>query len=86
MEHQVELLTEAIRLAQRKCFGASSERSGEDTMERLSLLFNKAEVYADQWSAEHFLKPVYDQLHEDLLKREVLHADEATLGHTAGAP
>lgn len=31
------------------------------------------------WSAEHLLEPVYDQLHEELLKREVLHADETTL-------
>ncbi len=28
------------------------------------------------WSAEHLLMPVYDQLHKELLKREVLHADE----------
>lgn len=51
LEQQVKLLTEAIRLAQRKYFGASSERSSEDAMEHLSLLFNEAEVYADQWSA-----------------------------------
>ena len=31
------------------------------------------------WSAEHLLAPVYDQLHEELLKRDVLHADETTL-------
>ena len=31
------------------------------------------------WSAEHLLQPVYDRLHEELLKREVLHADETTL-------
>ena len=240
LEQQVGLLTEAIRLARQKRFGASSEHSSEEAMEQLSLLFNEAEVYADQtakeddssvavaahkrhkkheytldelpenvpvevvehrlpeealvcpncgdtmteigkevrrrlklvpakavvvedwyytyacrncekkntetavakaakepnfipgsfaapeaaahlmvqkfvmgsplyrqeqelkrqgislsrqtmsnwllWSAEHLLQPVYDRLHEELLKREVLHADEATLGHTAGAP
>ncbi len=32
-----------------------------------------------QWSAEHLLTPVYDRLHQELLKREVLHADETTL-------
>ncbi len=48
LEHQVELLTEAIRLARQKRFGASSEQTLEDGMEQLSLLFNEAEVYADQ--------------------------------------
>ncbi len=31
------------------------------------------------WSAEHLLAPVYEQLHKELLKQEVLHADETTL-------
>ena len=31
------------------------------------------------WSAEHWLEPVYDVLHRELVKREVLHADETTL-------
>ena len=31
------------------------------------------------WSAEHLLAPVYDLLHQELLKRDVLHADETTL-------
>ena len=31
------------------------------------------------WSAEHLLAPVYDLLHKELLKRDVLHADETTL-------
>ena len=31
------------------------------------------------WSAEHLLAPVYDQLHRELLTREILHADETTL-------
>jgi transposase len=31
------------------------------------------------WSAEHLLAPVYDLPHEELLKRDVLHADETTL-------
>ena len=30
-------------------------------------------------AAEDYLKPVYDQLHRELLTREVLHADETTL-------
>ena len=31
------------------------------------------------WSAEHLLAPVYDLLHQELLKRDVLHADETAL-------
>ena len=52
LEQQIALLTEAIRLSWQKRFGASSERSSEDTMEQLSLLFNEAEVYADQTAKE----------------------------------
>ena len=52
LEHQVELLTEAIRLARHKRFGASSEQSSEDTLEYLGCLFNEAEVYVDQETKE----------------------------------
>ena len=52
LERQVELLTEAIRLARQKRFGASSEHSSEDAMEQMSLLFNEAEVYGDQTAKE----------------------------------
>ena len=52
LEKQVELLTEALRLSRRKRFGASSERTSEDAMEQLSLLFNEAEVYVDQAAKE----------------------------------
>ena len=52
LEKQVELLTEAICLSRKKRFGASSEHTSEDAMEQLSLLFNEAEVYADQTAKE----------------------------------
>lgn len=52
LEKQVELLTEAVRLSRQKRFGASSEHTSEDAMEQLSLLFNEAEVYADQAAKE----------------------------------
>ena len=52
LEKQIELLTEALRLSRQKRFGASSERSSEDAMEQLSLLFNEAGVYADQAAKE----------------------------------
>ena len=46
MEHQIESLMEALRLANHKRFGASSEKSEETLMEQLSFLFNEAEVFA----------------------------------------
>ena len=52
LEKQIELLTEALRLSRQKRFGASSERTSEDAMEQLSLLFNEAEVYVDQAAKE----------------------------------
>ncbi len=39
-------LMEALRLANHKRFGVSSEKSRENLMERLSFLFNEAEVFA----------------------------------------
>ena len=52
LEKQVELLTETLRLSRQKRFGASSERTSEDAMEQLSLLFNEAEVYVGQGAKE----------------------------------
>ena len=46
MEHQVELLMEALRLARHKQFGASSEKSEDSLTEQLSFLFNEAEVFS----------------------------------------
>lgn len=48
LEQQVSVLTEALRLARHKRFGASSEKISEDAMEQLSFLFNEAEVYAEE--------------------------------------
>ena len=31
------------------------------------------------WTSDHLLTPVYDQLHKELLTRDVLHTDETTL-------
>ena len=50
LKEQVELLTEALRLAQHKRFGASSEKNTEDVSEQTSL-FNEAEVCADEQKA-----------------------------------
>ena len=47
LEQQVSVLTEALRLAQHKRFGATSEKSEEAIMEQLSWLFNEAEVFAE---------------------------------------
>ena len=46
LESRVELLTEALRLARHKRFGASSEKTDESVMEQLSFLFNEAEVFS----------------------------------------
>ena len=45
LEQQVAVLTEALRLARHKQFGASSEKSDEMLTEQLSFLFNEAEVF-----------------------------------------
>jgi len=50
LKEQVEQLMEALRLAQHKRFGASSEKNTEDTSEQMSL-FNEAEVCADEQEA-----------------------------------
>ena len=46
LESQIELLTEALRLARHKRFGASSEKSEDTLVEQLSFLFNEAEVFS----------------------------------------
>ena len=46
LESQIELLTEALRLARHKRFGASSEKTDESFMEQLSFLFNEAEAFS----------------------------------------
>ena len=52
MQAQIQWLMEQLRLCRQKRFGASSEHSGEDAMEQMSLVFNEAEVYADQTAKE----------------------------------
>ena len=46
LEQQVAVLTEALRLARHKQFGASSEKCDETLTEQLSFLFNEVEVFA----------------------------------------
>ena len=52
MEQQIEGLMEALRLANHRRFGASSEKSEETLVEQLSFLFNEAEVFAAAAEAE----------------------------------
>lgn len=52
MQAQIQWLMEQLRLSRQKRFGATSERTSEEAMEQLSLLFNEAEVYADQTAKE----------------------------------
>lgn len=48
MEHQIEVLMEALRLARHKQFGVSSEKREDTLEEQLSFLFNEAEVFAEE--------------------------------------
>ena len=52
LEQQVNALTEALRLAQHKRFGASSEKTVDDGSRQLSFLFNEAEAIADREAAQ----------------------------------
>lgn len=47
LESRVDMLMEALRLAQHKRFGASSEKSEDALYEQLSFMFNEAEVFAE---------------------------------------
>ena len=58
LEHQVDLLMEAIRLAKQKKYGSSSEHITDDGMEQLSLLFNEAEVYVQEEQEQSEAVPV----------------------------
>lgn len=48
MQPQIQWLIEQLRLSRQKRFGASSEQTSKEAMEQLSLLYNEAEVCADQ--------------------------------------
>ena len=52
LSQKVDWLMEQLRLSRQKRFGVSSEKTDEDGLEQLSLLFNEAEVHADQASEE----------------------------------
>ena len=52
LSQKVEWLMEQLRLHRQKRFGASSEKTDEDGLEQLSLLFNETEVYVEQAKAE----------------------------------
>ena len=52
MKAQIDWLMEQLRLIRHRQFGSSSERISEEGMEQLSLMFNEAEVYADEEKSE----------------------------------
>ena len=52
LEQKLSWLMEQLRLVRHRQFGSSSERISEEGMEQLSLLFNEAEVYADEEKSE----------------------------------
>ena len=84
LESQVLVLTEALRLARHKQFGASSEKSEESVMEQLSFLFNEAEVSSAAEKEENVTVVVahkrhkkheytLDNIPEDLPRKQVEH-------------
>ena len=52
LTQKLEWLLEQLRLSRQKRFGSSSEKTDEDGFEQLSLLFNEAEVCAQQEMTE----------------------------------
>ena len=48
LEAKLNWLTEQVRLSQVRRFGASSEASGTEVLEQMSLLFNEAEFHAGE--------------------------------------
>ena len=52
LSQKVDWLMEQLRLSRQKRFGASSEKTDEDGLEQLSLLFNEAEVHVEQEKSE----------------------------------
>ena len=55
LESCVDVITEVLRLARHKQFGASSEKSKDSVIEQLSSLFHETEVFpaADKDTAEN---------------------------------
>lgn len=52
LNKQLDYLMEQLRLSKKKLYGASSEKTSEEVMEQLGLLFNEAEVYAAKEEAD----------------------------------
>lgn len=70
LKAQVEVLTEALRLARHKRFGASSEKSEESLMEQLGFLFNEAEVFVEAKAKEEAEAAVVVAAHKRHKKHE----------------
>ena len=52
LSQRLEYLMEQIRLAKKKAFGASSEKSGEEVLNQMSLFFDEAELLAKEEAPE----------------------------------
>jgi predicted phage gp36 major capsid-like protein len=52
LSRQVDWFMEQMRLMKKKAFGASSEKSGKELLEQLSLLFNEPELQLSAQSTE----------------------------------
>lgn len=98
LEKQVELLMEAIRLSRKKQYGSLSEKTYDDGMEQLSLLFDEAEVYAEEAKTEENITVVeahtrrkkheyaLDKLPEGIATEVVEHRIENTECPNCGEP
>lgn len=83
LEQQVNALTEALRLAQHKRFGASSEKTVDDGSQQLSFLFNEAEVIADHEAAQDKQETLV-AAHKRHKKHEYTHRPSHSTGLCAG--
>lgn len=89
LESRVDMLMEALRLAQHKRFGASSEKCEDALYEQLSFLFNEAEVFAEINNGEENVTVVaahkrhkkheytLDKIPEDVPVERIEHRPEA---------
>ena len=66
-------------MVQKFCMGSPLYRQEQEWNRAGVKLSRQTMSYWILWASEHWLEPVYDALHEQLLERQVLHADETTL-------
>ena len=66
-------------MIQKFCMGSPLYRQEQEWNRAGVKLSRQTMSYWILWASKHWLEPVYDVLHRQLLERQVLHADETTL-------